>query len=59
MIEMKGFYSLEKPGDFHNLVDVQVLHLATGILSTKIVKIKIINIFTVHVCDDPPRGREE
>ena len=30
MIEMKGFYSLEKPGDFHNLVDVQVLYLATG-----------------------------
>ena len=25
MIELKGFYSLEKPGDFHNLVDVQVL----------------------------------
>jgi hypothetical protein len=24
MIELKGFYSLEKPGDFHNLVDVQV-----------------------------------
>ena len=25
MIEMKGFYSLEKPGDFHNLVDVQYM----------------------------------
>ena len=26
MIELKGFYSLEKPGDFHNLVDVQVIY---------------------------------
>ena len=25
MIEMKGFYSLEKPGDFHNLVDLQYM----------------------------------
>ena len=30
MIELKGFYSLEKPGDFHNLVDVQVSYLAMG-----------------------------
>ena len=30
MIELKGFYSLEKPGDFHNLVDVQVFYLAMG-----------------------------
>ena len=25
MIEMKGFYSLEKPGDFHNLVDIHYM----------------------------------
>ena len=30
MIELKGFYSLEKPGDFHNLVDVQVFYLTLG-----------------------------
>ena len=30
MIELKGFYSLEKPGDFHNLVDVQVIYYFSG-----------------------------
>ena len=35
MIELKGFYSLEKPGDFHNLVDVQVFYLAMGDLFYK------------------------
>ena len=34
MIELKGFYSLEKPGDFHNLVDVQVIYcFVTSVLT--------------------------
>ena len=57
MIELKGFYSLEKPGDFHNLVDVQVR--AFHSLATKMKDYKTIFHQYMSAMIHPGGGRND
>lgn len=42
-MEMKGFYSIDKPGDFTNIVDVQVSQFC------KYVKIELLLSFRIYI----------